>query len=727
MRYIFTLDEIAEAEQPFVGGKAYNLAILRKNHMNVPKTLVIGSQIYELFVKSTDLQYQIPLALNKMNIKNMRWEELWDLSVTIDNLFLKTQIPSNIKQTILNNIDSHLGLNNLAIRSSSTFEDSPDHSFAGLHESYINISGKDNILKHIKLVWASLWSNRSLMYRNELGLSFETATMAVILQPIITGNVSGIAFSKDPTGKNTLIIEAVYGLNQALVDGSIEPDRWVFDRQNLQLVEHQFPLREKYLIETSSGLIYEKLPSKLKDNPPLTDKQLKIILQTLNNLKEIYNHPQEIEWTFKNNELYILQSRPITTIFRDEQGYESSDQRPWYLSLVRSFEDLKDIRDKVEQEYFPEMCKVSDELQQVDLSEMTDNELSREIIRRWNIFEKWKDIYWDEFIPLAHGIRLFGKIYNERVEPNDPTEFTLLLAGTNMMSTQRNETMLVLASKIKNNPSLQMKIEEKNWEDEQVKAILNELNQKIIANSAVLFFEKDFEKLLHILTEMAKSDDLKRDKKEINVKELKNNYLSSFSLEQRDFAESLLELGRDCYRLRDDDNIVLGKIEKQYIESLNEGIDRLQNRGIEQAKLLDRKAIVKFLRNKNYDPEISSPQKTESDIFRFKARQVVGNAASIGIAKGKARVVKQTEDIFEFKEGEILVVDSIEPNMTFIVPFAAGIVERRGGLLVHGAIIAREYGIPCVTGIEDATNIIKTGDSLSVDGHLGIIILQGNY
>jgi pyruvate,water dikinase len=133
------------------------------------------------------------------------------------------------------------------------------------------------------------------------------------------------------------------------------------------------------------------------------------------------------------------------------------------------------------------------------------------------------------------------------------------------------------------------------------------------------------------------------------------------------------------------------------------------------------------LRNKNYEPEIIIDDKTQSEIFQIKARQIVGQAAAEGITRGKARVVREKEDIFAFKEGEILVVDSIEPNMTFIVPLARGIVERRGGLLVHGAIIAREYEIPCVTGVPNATNLIQTGDLLTVDGYLGIVILQKNF
>jgi pyruvate,water dikinase len=90
---------------------------------------------------------------------------------------------------------------------------------------------------------------------------------------------------------------------------------------------------------------------------------------------------------------------------------------------------------------------------------------------------------------------------------------------------------------------------------------------------------------------------------------------------------------------------------------------------------------------------------------------------------GKARVVLDSSDLFSFQKGEILVCDAVDPGMTFVVPLAAAIVERRGGMLIHGAIIAREYGIPCVTGVSDAVNQIKTGDFITVDGHLGIVII----
>ena len=104
-------------------------------------------------------------------------------------------------------------------------------------------------------------------------------------------------------------------------------------------------------------------------------------------------------------------------------------------------------------------------------------------------------------------------------------------------------------------------------------------------------------------------------------------------------------------------------------------------------------------------------------------RQLVGQPAGQGVCTGPAHVIDAASDLATFRHGEILVCDALDPAMTFVVPLAAGIVERRGGMLIHGAIIAREYGLPCVTGVPEATRLIHSGDRITVDGFLGIVII----
>jgi pyruvate,water dikinase len=106
----------------------------------------------------------------------------------------------------------------------------------------------------------------------------------------------------------------------------------------------------------------------------------------------------------------------------------------------------------------------------------------------------------------------------------------------------------------------------------------------------------------------------------------------------------------------------------------------------------------------------------------LKARQLTGQPAGPGLARGRARVVRSPDDLGRFRSGEILICDAVDPNMTFVIPLAAGIVERRGGMLIHGAIIAREYGLPCVTGVPEILRFVASGDVVTVDGYLGIVI-----
>jgi phosphoenolpyruvate synthase/pyruvate phosphate dikinase len=138
---------------------------------------------------------------------------------------------------------------------------------------------------------------------------------------------------------------------------------------------------------------------------------------------------------------------------------------------------------------------------------------------------------------------------------------------------------------------------------------------------------------------------------------------------------------------------------------------------------IDTEQIARVLRDKTYVPKISEKPSKPSHDLELSARQLTDQPASLGIANGKARVISKSSDLIEMRKGEVLVCDAIDPNMTLVVPLSAAIVERRGSMLIHGAIITREYGIPCVTGVADATRLIHTGDQVVVDGYLGIVTI----
>jgi pyruvate,water dikinase len=173
---------------------------------------------------------------------------------------------------------------------------------------------------------------------------------------------------------------------------------------------------------------------------------------------------------------------------------------------------------------------------------------------------------------------------------------------------------------------------------------------------------------------------------------------------------------------------VLGRIEEQFFLALQEGRNRLKERIIAGVNLLSEKEVILCLVDRSHIPIMPNGEEVTADDRNgnVKPRQLLGQPAGPGIGRGRARVINSTSDLALFQKGEVLVCDAVDPNMTFVVPLAAGVVERRGGMLIHGAIIAREYGIACVTGVPDAAILVQTGDEITVDGFLGIVTVGHN-
>ena len=214
---------------------------------------------------------------------------------------------------------------------------------------------------------------------------------------------------------------------------------------------------------------------------------------------------------------------------------------------------------------------------------------------------------------------------------------------------------------------------------------------------------------------------------------LKDRLLDAVGPERRDEALDLIDTGRVSWKLRDDDNLLVSRLESQLLRALKIAAERLR----EQGRLTGRghpdeshvAGVVRALREPNTptiaieakakarSPEADTATRSETP------RQLVGQPASPGVATGSVRCIHGQCDLGDFRQGEVLVCDAIQPTMTHLVPLASAIVERRGGMLIHGAIIARELGIPCVNGVRQAAEILKNGDLVTVDGHLGLVIV----
>jgi len=723
MNWILPPEEIQSGDRHRVGGKGYALSLLAKNGFRIPRTICITSDVYHEFVQRTGLRERILLELHRKDFKAMRWEEIWDCATRIRNMFLNKPFPDGLAQEIRTAIGDRFRDQPVAVRSSAPEEDDARSSFAGLHESFINVAGVDSIVKHIRLVWASLWSDAALLYRQEIGLDVEKSSMAVVVQETVAGDRSGVVFTKNPNDENQGIIESVYGLNQGLVDGTVAPDRWIMDRARNTIVTHTPAERKHWMIPGSKGVYLAKLPEDKSAQPPLTPQDVDYVFKTARQAEVSFKAPQDVEWTFDRDTLVLLQSRPITTL----RSADKKDERGWYLSLHRSFDNLKNLRRKIEDELIPGMIAAAESLRAIDLAGLPDQDLAAEIRKRWEINHKWANIYWADFIPYAHGVRLFGQVYNDAVQPDDPYEFIDLLTNTDMASIARNNMLMELAGIIRSDQRLAEKLRQGDDADldASFRSKIDEFIEKFGDLSCSVTGGKNCVlgtgPLYRLLLEMAEHPALTESgRKDDRIKHLRQKYFNSFDNDQNKRAQELLELARSSYQLRDDDNIYLGRIEAQLLAAVQEAKRRLEEHSGRQAS----ETLKKVLEDVDFgtkSPKVDPDSNAIRD--KLRARQLVGQPAGPGIAKGRARVIQKHSDLADFKHGEVLVCDAVDPNITFVVPLATAVVERRGGMLIHGAIIAREYGLPCITGIPDATTLVKTGDEITVDGYLGIVTL----
>jgi phosphohistidine swiveling domain-containing protein len=716
---VISLTELTGADLPRAGGKAVALGRLARAGALIPQGVCITTTAYDRYLDDTGLRQRLPLLLERKAFAQMRWEELWDLGLRVRHLFLNTPLPDTLAAHLSELLLPCYDDRPVTIRSTAPAEDSATASFAGLHDSFVNVRGLGAILERLRLVWASLWSDRALLYRQELGLDPAESAMAVIVQELVVGDCSGVAFSRCPGRPELAVIEAVWGLNQGLVDGDVEPDRLLLDSSG-RITERHTPQRERACRAVIGGVALQPLPEAQREVSPLSDAVAGGVLSLLRQAENHFGAPQDLEWTLRGSELFALQSRPITAGGISDKGSE----RAWYLSLHKSLAALRSLRRTIEDELLPAMERDSDRLAAVDLGGLSDEKLAAALRERQRILDHWEERYREVCIPMAHGIRLFGQLYNDRLRPDDPFAFLELLAGDDgLLAVQRNKALLDLAAQVRNDPLLAARL--RDGEPPPPRSPFD---------IALARFTSRFGDLSWV---MGKAAEGSRGMTDLLVKLAisapphqivrrlagEADYLAAFAAEEQSFAREVLEIGRASYRLRDNDNLFIGHLSARLREARAEAMRRLAHGESPQLAILLEAERERVARRMTPAAFTTAPHEALPGARR-QARQTVGQPAGPGLAQGRARVIRQPIDLRAFQAGEILVCDAVDPNMTFVAPLAGGIVERRGGMLIHGAIIAREYGIPCVTGVPKATDLIRTGDQVTVDGYLGIVTIE---
>ena len=321
MKYILYFNEINKEKQSLAGGKGVNLGELFNNKFIVPEGFCVTTEAYDLLVENEALKEMIE-NLNTLDYKNT--ELITEAGKNIRNIITEAEVSEAVKIAVYG-AWNNLGANySYAVRSSGTAEDLKEISFAGQQDTFLNIRGYENIVEAVQKCWASLFSDRAIIYRNKNGFDNTKVKLAVIVQKMIGSEYSGIMFTADPISGNRKItdIDAGYGLGEALVSGLITPD--FYQIYNSKIINKKIARKEKGIFpDNEGGVIEVEIVEEYMEKQVLSDEQILKLTAAGLKIQETFGCPQDIEWGFYQGKFHILQSRPVTSLFPIPKSHDN--------------------------------------------------------------------------------------------------------------------------------------------------------------------------------------------------------------------------------------------------------------------------------------------------------------------------------------------------------------------------------------------------------------------
>lgn len=316
-KYILFFNQIDKHDLPLVGGKGANLGEMTKAGFPVPNGFAVTVAAYDAFLDENDFRKQINNILKATDRNDPN--QLNSASKQIERIIMKGRVPKEVVHDIYiayKKLSGRFKKSLVAVRSSATAEDLPTASFAGQQESFLNIKGDANLVETIKKCWASLFTARAIFYREENNIVHEKVKISVMVQTMVQSEVSGVSFTVDPVtnDKNKIIIEAVWGLGEYLVKGLVVPDRYSVQKETFSILSKQISDQSIQLVKRGVNTKKIDVPKKIRDKQKISDKEIIELAKIADKLQKHYYFPQDIEWAKQGNNLYIVQTRPITTL-----------------------------------------------------------------------------------------------------------------------------------------------------------------------------------------------------------------------------------------------------------------------------------------------------------------------------------------------------------------------------------------------------------------------------
>ncbi|MFW5936212.1 MAG: phosphoenolpyruvate synthase [Candidatus Hadarchaeota archaeon] len=325
---VIWLSDLSKNDIPIAGGKGANLGELLRNEIPVPNGFVVDSRTFMEFIERTGIKDDIKKILDEVDV-----EKTDDLNYAsqkireeVESKEMLPEIKKEIKDAYNQLCEEEGEQVFVAIRSSATAEDLPEASFAGQQETFLNIHGPDDVVEKVRKCWSSLYTPRAIYYRVRHKFTHEDVSIAVVVQKMINSEKSGVMFTSHPvTGEKMCIVEAVFGLGEAIVSGSVTPDSYVYDRNKKEIVETKVAKKNFMLVRQDGKTVEVKLDDKKANERVLTDAELREVFALGEVIEEHYGWPQDVEWAVENGKVYITQSRPVTTIKEGKEKAEAGE------------------------------------------------------------------------------------------------------------------------------------------------------------------------------------------------------------------------------------------------------------------------------------------------------------------------------------------------------------------------------------------------------------------
>ena len=325
MKNIMWFSDLSKKNLAEAGGKGANLGEMYQNGFPIPNGFVVTSGAYYKHLEANNLRAKISAILDPLDVNDQT--KLMEASDRIKDLIVGGKMPSDVQNEI---ISSYKKLNDMvgrplyvAVRSSATAEDLPTASFAGQQSTYLNVFGPEEVVKAVKDCWASLFEPRAIFYRVENKFEHMKVGLAAVVQMMVQSEKAGVVFTVDPLYQdpNILSIETAFGLGEVVVSGQVTPDTYRVEKEQVEIIDKSVVKQPWMLVKIEGKNKRVEIKDDAQGRQKLSDTEIRDLARICKKIEEHYQYPQDIEYAFEKDNLYIVQSRPITTL-TDKKGLE---------------------------------------------------------------------------------------------------------------------------------------------------------------------------------------------------------------------------------------------------------------------------------------------------------------------------------------------------------------------------------------------------------------------